>query len=258
MLTAARRPPFNLDEEIGGSTLRSIINCGNGHLYDDLKPKDLFESIHVTYLLNMQKTAWDCFNEAEKNDNYLQAREINLRYALKATEHFIQLFERLESHWAKQKSMPSRERIAVPLTLNTVIVGATLRERMEWARIVRYPDLKPRDPFESIHAGLIVRTQKAAWDCYHEANWKKDDLAAREMNLKYSLKATDLSARLFASFESYRAKQTGRVMHNEAIGAQEVDKVASKVGPEMMKGGSFVRRSNTKTGVNVNGSGQHA
>ena len=174
MLAAARRLPLNPDEEIGGSTLRSIMNAGNCQLYDDLKPKDLFEEIHVTHLLNMQKIAWDCFNEAEKNDDYLQAREINLRYALKATDNFIQLFDRLESHWAKQNSIPSRERIAVPLTPNTVIEGATLRERMEWTRIVRYLDLKPQDPFESMHAGLIVRTQKAAWDCYHEANWKKD------------------------------------------------------------------------------------
>jgi hypothetical protein len=179
MLTAARRLPFSPDEEIGGSTLRSIMNGGNCQLYDDLKPKDLFESLHVTYLLNMQKTAWDCFNEAETNENYLRAREINLRYALKATDNCIQLFARLESHWAKQKSIPSRARIVVPLTPKTVIEGATLRERMEWARIVFYLDLKPQDPFESIHAGLIVRTQKAAWDCYHEAKWKKDDLNAR-------------------------------------------------------------------------------
>ena len=159
-LAAARRLPLNPDEEIGGSTLSSIMNCGNCQLYDDLKPKDLFEEIHVTQLLNMQKIAWECFNEAEKNDDYLQAREINLRYALKATESFIKLFERLESHWAEQNSIPSHERIAVPLTPSTVIKGATLRERMEWTRIERYLDLKPQDPFESMHAGLIVRRRK--------------------------------------------------------------------------------------------------
>ena len=80
------------------------------------------------------------------------------------------------------------------------------------------------------------------------------------MNLRYSLKATDLSARLFASFENYRAKQAGSVLHNQATGGQDVGKVASKAGPDMMNGGRFVRRSNkeNKTRVNVNGNGQHA
>jgi hypothetical protein len=207
----------------------------------------------------MQKTAWGCFNEAENNKNYLHAREINLRYALKATDNFIQLFDRLESRWAKQNSIPSGERIPVPLTPNTVIEGATLRQIMEWARIGLYLDLKPQDPFASIHADLIVRTQKAALDCYNEANWNKDNLDAREMNLKYSLKATDLSARLFARLESYRAKQTGRVLQNNAIRRQDVGKVASKAGLEMTNGGRLVRRSKKedKTRVKVNGNGQH-
>ena len=97
---------------------------------------------------------------------------------------------------------------------------------MEWDRIELYLDLKPQDPFESIHADLIVRTQKAAWDCYDQANWKRHKLDVREMNLKYSLKATDLSARLFARLESYRAKQSERALHNSATGGQNVGKVA--------------------------------
>jgi hypothetical protein len=258
MLAGARRPPLNPDDEIGGSTLSGIMHCGSSQLYEDLKPKDLFEEIHVTHLLNMQKIASECFNQAEKNADYLKAREIGLRYALKATEKFIQLSERLQSHWATQNSMPLHERIAVPLTRNTIIKGATLRERMEWTRIARYLDLKPQDPFESIHAGLIVRTEKAAWDCYHEAKWKKDNLNAREMNYKYSIKATDLSARLFANFESYRTKQTGSMLHNKATAGHDSGKLDSNAGPDMVNGG--VRRSNkeNKTRVKVNGTGQHA
>lgn len=54
------------------------------------------------YLLNLQKIAWDCFNEVQKNTNDLHVRDINLRYAFKATDTFIQLYDRLERRWAKQ------------------------------------------------------------------------------------------------------------------------------------------------------------
>ena len=146
------------DTIIGGSTLSSIMELGRCELYNDLKLKDPVESLHVVHLLNLQKVAWDCFDEVQKNRQDLHARDINLRYALKATDTFIQLYDRLESRWAKQNAITSGERVLVPLTPNTLIDGVTLQQKpidgvtlqqiMEWCRVDLYLNLKPKNPFE--------------------------------------------------------------------------------------------------------------
>ena len=252
MLADEYPSPVSLSEDtiIGGSTLSSIMELGRCELYNDLKLKDPFESMHVVHLLNLQKVAWDCFDEVQKNRKDLHARDINLRYALKATDTFIQLYDRLESRWAKQNSIPSGERVLVPLTPNTLIDGATLRQIMEWCRVELYLSLKPQNPFESILADLIVRTHKAGWDCFEQADWKRHKPDVREMNLKYGLKGIDSSARLLARLEDYRAKQIERVLHNSATGGQKLGKVASS---------RFDRHSKKqdKARVNLNGNGKH-
>jgi hypothetical protein len=85
--------------------------------------------------------------------------------------------------------------------------GATLRQIMEWAGVDLYLSLKPLHPFESILADLVVRTHKAARECYEQADWKRHHPDVREINLAYDLKMTESSARLFARLESYRVKQ---------------------------------------------------
>jgi hypothetical protein len=85
------------DTIIGGSTLSSIMELGRCDLYNDLKLKDSVESLHVVHLLNLQKIAWQCFDEVQKNTHDLHARDIYLRYAWKAIETFLQLYDRLES-----------------------------------------------------------------------------------------------------------------------------------------------------------------
>ena len=138
---------------IGGATLNSVTELGRFELYDDLKAEDSFKSTHLMYLLNVQKIAWDCFKEVRMNEVDIRAREINLRYGVKATETFIQLYDRLESHWAKKNSIPSGERVPVPLTAKTFNDGTTLREIMRGAYVELYLDLKPQNPFESILRG---------------------------------------------------------------------------------------------------------
>ena len=113
------------------------------------------------HLLNVQKIAWDCFKEVPRNKLELHARDINLRYALRATDTFIRLYDQLERNWAKQNSLPSGERVLVPLTPNTLIVGETLRQIMEWDGVQLYLNLKPQNPFKSILRTLLfVRTKQ--------------------------------------------------------------------------------------------------
>ena len=251
MLADDHLSPVRLSEDtiIGGSTLSSVMECGRCELCNDLKLEDQFESMPLIYLLNLQKIAWDCFKEAPKNNNDLHARDVNLRYALRASDTFIQLYERLESHWAKQNSIPSGERVLVPLTPNTLIEGTTLRQTMEWAHVELYLSLKPQNPFESMLADLIVRTHKAAWDCYEQADWKRHNSDVREMNLKYALKGTESSARLFARLESYRAKQSELLLHNRAIAGRKPKGLSGK----------FARHSKKQdqARVNLNGNGRH-
>lgn len=56
-------------------------------------------------------------------------RDIDLRYAFKATDTFIQLYDRLASRWAEQNSIPLGERVVVPLTANTLVDGIRLRDK---------------------------------------------------------------------------------------------------------------------------------
>ena len=223
MLAGEYPPPVSLSEDtiIGGSTLSSIMELGRCELYNDLKLKDPFESMHVMHLLNLQGIAADCFNEVQRNKNDLHALDINLRYASKATDTFVQLYDRLERRWAKQNSFPSGERVLVPLTPNTLIVGETLRQIMEWDRVELYLSLKAQNPFESILADLIVRTHKAGCDCFEQADWKRHKSDFREVNLKFALKGIDSSARLLARLEDYRVKQIERTLHNSASGRAE-------------------------------------
>ena len=214
------------DTIIGGSTLSSIMELGRCELYNDLKLKDPVELLHVVHLLNLQKVAWECFDEVQKNRNDLHARDINLRYALKATDTFIQLYDRLQGRWAKQNAITSGERVLVPLTRNTLlggvtfqqklIDGVTLQQIMEWCRVELYLNLKRKNPFESILADLTVRAHKAGWDCCEQAHWKRHKSDVREVNLKYALKGIDCSARLLSRLEDYRPKQIERALHNSA------------------------------------------
>ena len=220
------------DTIIGGSTLSSIMELGRCELYDDLKLKDPVESLRVVHLLNLQKVAWDCFDEVQKNTQDLHVRDSNLRYALKAIDTFIQLYDRLESRWAKQNAITSGERVLVPLTPNTVIAGVTVQQKpidgvtlqqiMEWCRVHLYLNLKPKNPIESILADLTVRAHKAGWDCCEQADWQRHKSDLRGVNLKYALKGIDCSDRLLARLEDYRAKQIEPALHNSATGGPKL------------------------------------
>ena len=248
------------DTIIGGSTLSSIMELGRCELYNDLKLKDPVELLHVVHLLNLQKVAWDCFDEVQRNRNDLHARDINLRYALKATDTFIQLYDRLESRWAKQNAITSGERVLVPLTPNTLlggvtfqqkpIDGVTLQQIMEWCRVELYLNLKPKNPFESILADLTVRAHKAGWDCCEQADWKRHKSDVRELNLKYALKGIECSARLLSRLEDYRTKQIERALHNSATGGQKLGKFAHS---------RLTRHSKKqdKARIDLNGNGRH-
>jgi len=201
------------------------------------------------YLLNVQKIAWGCFMDVARNTVDIRPREINLRYAVKATETFIQLYDRLESHWAKKNSIPSGERVPVPLTAKTLIDGTTLREIMQWARVELYLDLKPQNPFESMLADLAVRSHKVGWDCHDQADWKRGYPDVRELNLKFALKGMEISARLDARLESYRAKRNEMLVHNNQSDGN---------GPKLMSGkfASQAKKQDKARG-NLNGNGRH-
>jgi hypothetical protein len=205
------------------------MELGRWELYNDLKLKDPVESLHVVYLLNLQKIAWECFDEVE-NNNDLHARDINFRYALKAIDSFIRLYDRLQRRWAN--GVTSGERVLVPLTPNTLIDGVvlqqkvTLQQMMEWCRVELYLDLKPNNPLESILADLTVRAHKAGWDCYEQSVRKRHKSDVREVNLNYALKGIDCSARLLARLEDYRAEQIERALHNSGTGGQKLGKFA--------------------------------
>ena len=70
------------DTVIGGATLNSIMELGYRELCNDMRLEESFESMHVMYLLEVQKVARECFQEVPKNKLDLHARDINLRYAL--------------------------------------------------------------------------------------------------------------------------------------------------------------------------------
>jgi hypothetical protein len=262
MLADEYPAPVSLSENtmIGGSTLSSIMELGRCELWNDLKLNEPIGSMHVMSLLNFQSIMWDCFKEAQKKKNDLHSRDFELKHALKATDNSIQLYDR---HWAKQNSVPAGERVLLPLTTNTLVHGLTLpnkpntpvdgvrlRELMEWCRVDLYLTLKPQNPFESILADFIVRTHKAGWDCFEQADWKRHKSDVRAMNVKYNLKAIDSVDRLSARLEDYRTKQSERLLHHSITGRQKLGEVASSRFDHHCK-------NQAKTRIHLNGNGKH-
>ena len=236
------------DTVIGGSTINSILELGYRELFNDMRLEDPFESMHVMYLLEVQKVARECFQEVARNKLDFPARDINLRYALKAAETFMRIYEQLEKHWVKKNSMPSCERVLVSLSPCTTINGTTLRQIMEWAGVQLYLDLKPRNPFQSMLADLVVRTHKTAWDCNEQADWRRHDPDVRATNLNYALKATIVSAQLFARLEAYQTKHIERC-HTTVTGRRKLAEVPS--------GNVAHRCKMTNKAAHVNGNGEH-
>ena len=108
---------------------------------------------------------------------------------------------------------------------NTPVDGVTLKELMEWCRVELYLTLKPQNPFESILADLIVRTHKAGRDCSEQADWWRHRPDVRDVNLKYTLKGIDSSARLLDRLEDYRTRHIAREPHDSAPGRQKLGEV---------------------------------
>jgi hypothetical protein len=71
----------------------------------------------------------------------------------------------------------SRDKL-VPLTPQTEIGGATLRQIMEFTGCELYLALHPRTPSEKMYASLMVRTHRAANECFHDAEKNKLNLTA--------------------------------------------------------------------------------
>ena len=251
------------DTTIGGSSLGSIMELGRDELCKDLKLEDPFQSLHVVHLLNLQKIAWQCFDEIQKNTKDLHVRDINLRYGSKAIDTFIQVYDRLESRWAVQNSLPLGDRVLVPLTPNTrvdglthedrpntPVDGVTLQQLMEWCEVQIYLTLKPENPFESILADLIVRTHRAGRFCCEQGDWWKHNPEVCAINLKYALKLIDNSDRLLARLEDYRTKHIARALHDSATGRQKLGDVAPS---------RFDRhaKKQDKARVHFNGNGKH-
>ncbi len=167
------------------------------------------------------------------------------------TESDDRALTRIDRYMIAQMLSDRRDHL-VPLTPDTVIGGATLRQIMRYSGCNLYLDLKPNDPMESILVGLLTHAQRAAVDCFNEATRNTINLNAREINLRYALKASDVAIRLFQQLAQYRAEQAEQVI------ASLVGQVAPSTG-EPSKGRSLARpsRRRSKALTKLNGNGQH-
>lgn len=168
-------------------------------------------------------------------------------------------FSRTDRYLVASMLSGSRDNL-VPLTPETVIGGATLRQIMDYGQTTLYLDLKSDDPLESVLVSLLVQAQNAATDCFNEARGNRLNLNAREVNLRYALKAGDLSVRLAQELEKRRARRAERERLDDAATGQIRTEVASGSYSEKLDGGGLSSRAKRKkkASMKLNGNGRHA
>jgi len=113
----------------------------------------------------------------------------------------------------------SRDKL-VPLTPETEIGGATLRQIMEFADCDLYLALDARTPSEKMYASLMVRAHRAANACFNHAENSKFGSPAFELHMKYALKATDTFTALCERFERCRRDTLKKIDVEDALRAE--------------------------------------
>jgi hypothetical protein len=110
----------------------------------------------------------------------------------------------------------SRDKL-VPLTAETEIGGASLRQILEFAGAELYLAVNPRTPSEKMYVSLMVRAHQAAITCFNNAEKSKFGSTAFELHMKYALKATDTFIALFERFERCRSENVKEMVRNPTI-----------------------------------------
>ena len=61
------RPVITSETEVGGETLRHIMERNSLELYLDLQPKNGFESVLTTHIVRATAASTECFNKVERH-----------------------------------------------------------------------------------------------------------------------------------------------------------------------------------------------
>ena len=196
--------PLSEQDDLGGLSTSHLMTFGETVLYNALNPRDAFESIAASLFVRTAIMAIKCFNKALQCKLANNARKINLRYALKSTETAVDLWKNLSQRDLNlENSMPGKT--PTPITGETVIAGASLREIMQDSFTDLYLDLKPKNTLEAIFVALLVCSQKASWDCSNEARMRQEDLISVSTNLEYAVKLAKMTIILSDLLERHQS-----------------------------------------------------
>jgi len=104
MISGSRDSPVPVTPEtqIGGLSMREIMEHADVGLYLDLKPSDPSEASLVSMLVRTHKAAIDHFNQAAKYELTPHLLEVHSKFALKSAALFGLFFDRLEKYREKK------------------------------------------------------------------------------------------------------------------------------------------------------------
>jgi hypothetical protein len=91
--------------EIGGQTLRRIMQHSSLEGYLDLEPKNAFESVLATHIVCATNTSHECFNQAERHFEDADAHGVYLGLALRLAEKVKPLTELFEGYRARCRKL---------------------------------------------------------------------------------------------------------------------------------------------------------
>ena len=95
------RPVITSETEVGGETLRHIMERNSLELYLDLQPKNGFESVLTTHIVRATAASTECFNKVERHMQNAESRGVYLGLALKSAEKVTALTDLLEGYRAR-------------------------------------------------------------------------------------------------------------------------------------------------------------
>ena len=95
------RPVITSETEVGGETLRHIMERNSLELYLDLQPKNGFESVLTTHIVRATAASTECFNKVERHMQNAESRGVYLGLVLKSAEKVTALTDLLEGYRAR-------------------------------------------------------------------------------------------------------------------------------------------------------------
>lgn len=108
---------------------------GSVALYADIAPQDAFESVLARLLVGLANGGMDCFGRAARAGNWLAARDVNLKSAIKCTLAATEVVKVIDSHRGRTKQKVSVSQVNVQSGGQAIVGNVERRNRSDDAPV---------------------------------------------------------------------------------------------------------------------------